>query len=475
MFNKFFLSKKNNYVTFYNTLCVFCFFLIFIGCNKNIEFEEFSDYKLILISGNNQIGLQNTILPDDIIIKIEDASGNSVAGANLNIRIISGEGRINNGTSIITNSEGLATISWILGSDYNNTLEVSPSLNESSSILVDAIAKYKYKIPDIIGDGLNNMDVNNVLSDENKIYNAIDEIRQGKYNEIHSILLSVNNNLVLEEYYSGTNSSGEFINYNRNIAHELQSVNKSFIGAIVGIAIDKGYIANDQVPLHVLFPELDYLANGGKESIYLEHLLGMYSGLEWNESTDLSGLYSTPFSSAHTYVLSKPLVSVPGSKFEYNTGSSITLNRILINTIDIDLANFAKIYYSDLIESNWLPGIGEPLDFRNTPRDMLKLGLLYLNDGKWKDIQVISKAWVDKSTQVHINVSATNSYGYQWWIRDFNIGSNTYNCFYAAGFGGQYIFVIKELNLVAVFTGGNFNSNNPPIEIMEDYILPAFE
>ena len=475
MFSEFFIRVKLKRTILFNKYSLYCLFFLILGCNKNIEFEEFSEYKIILVSGDNQIGIQNTALDDNIIIKVVDNLGAIVSGVNLNIEIISGGGEIISGTSIKSNDEGNASILWKLGLDYNNSLEVYPVANNSSSVLVNATARYKYKLPDKINDGWEPNEIDNVLSSVDKIYDGIDEIRNGNYENIHSVLLSVNNNLVLEEYFSGTNSFGEFINYDRNTLHELQSVNKSFRGAMIGIAIDKGYIDSEKVPIHNFFPELDYLSKDGKESILLEHFLGMTSGLEWNESKDLADFYGNPFDKAHTYVLSKPLESTPGTVFEYNTGASFVLNKIIINSINTGYQEFAQNNYSVLIESNALPGTGNPLDFRNTPRDMLKLGQVYLNDGKWKNTQVISKAWIDKSTQVHINVSATNSYGYQWWIREFNIASNTYNCFYAAGFGGQYIFVIKELNLVAVFTGGNFNSNSPAIEIMEDYILPAFE
>ena len=454
-----------------------CFVLIFlVGCNKDLDFEEeVSDYKITLISGNNQIGFQNTTLLDDIVVKVEDELGGVAPGIVLSLELSSESGQINNNALITTNEEGLANISWKLGSNYNNILKIFSDSNQSSSVSVSAIAKYKYTIPESVNDGWNTSDISVLLPNDNKIYDGIDEIRNKSYKEIHSVLLSVNNNLVFEEYFSGTNSFGELIAYNKNIPHELQSVNKSFRGAMIGIAIDKGFIANDQVPLKDFFPELSYLSQGGKENILLENFLTMSSGLEWNEGTDLAGFYGTPFETAHTYVLSKPLENVPGTTFEYNTGSSFVLNRIMMNSLNTDFDVFAKDYYSDLVESKALPGTGEPLDFRNTPRDMLKLGQVYLNDGKWKDTQVISKSWIDKSTTVAFNVSSNSSYGYQWWIRNFSTGINTYNCFYAAGFGGQYIFVIKELGLVAVFTGGNFNSNmSIPYEIMEDYILPAF-
>ena len=473
------LDNKNN--PEFNMLnhCIkwfsFLALVLLFDCNRNIEFEESFNFTIELVSGDDQIGLQDTTLLEDIVVKVVNDNGEAVSGVALNIEITSGEGKVNN-IPVVTTDNGIAKISWELGSDYNNSMEIYVGSDKSASIVVNAIAKYKYIIPASDDDGWEVINAGDPLLNEQKAYDAIDEIRKGTYRKIHSILLSVNGKLILEEYFPGTNSFGNYIEYDRYTQHELQSVNKSFRSAMIGIAIDKGFIQDENTPISDFFPELDYLTKDGKEAILLNHFLNMSSGLQWDENTDLAGFYGTPFSTAHTYVLSKPIDNTPGTVFEYNTGTSFVLNRIIMNKIDTDYETFARNHYSNLIESSALPGTGEPLDFRNTPRDMLKLGQVYLNEGKWKDTQVISKRWIDESTKVHFTVSPNSSYGYQWWIRDFNTSTQTYNCFYAAGFGGQFVFVIKELGLVAVFTGGNFNSDmSIPYEIMENYILEAFE
>jgi hypothetical protein len=173
--------------------------------------------------------------------------------------------------------------------------------------------------------------------------------------------------------------------------------------------------------------------------------------------------------------LSKPLDDVPGQTFVYNTGASLLLNTIINETVDPAIIPFAKTYYSDLIESVEPIGAGYPLDSEARPREMLKLGQIYANDGKWKNTQIVSKEWVDKSVVPALTASSTYDYGYQWWIRDIETSNHSYNSFCAIGFGGQYIIVVKELDLVAVFTGGNFQTQDKVMEIMKDYILPAFE
>ena len=91
--------------------------------------------------------------------------------------------------------------------------------------------------------------------------------------------------------------------------------------------------------------------------------------------------------------------------------------------------------------------------------------------GQWADEVVISDTWVDKSTSVKVMTTNASEYGYLWWRRKFN----GYQAFYAAGNGGQFIFVVPELDLVAVFTGSNYNLDEAshPHEIMERYVIPS--
>jgi len=108
-----------------------------------------------------------------------------------------------------------------------------------------------------------------------------------------------------------------------------------------------------------------------------------------------------------------------------------------------------------------------------SPRDMAKLGYLYLNRGRWNGVQIVLARWVERSTARHMetrglmNEAEDDGYGYFWWI-------DAYGGYSAHGYGGQYIFVVPRLNLVAVFTGGLADPDFPtPRKWMETYILPA--
>jgi CubicO group peptidase (beta-lactamase class C family) len=104
---------------------------------------------------------------------------------------------------------------------------------------------------------------------------------------------------------------------------------------------------------------------------------------------------------------------------------------------------------------------------------MAKFGLLYLNKGVWNGKQVISKGWVEESLTKHSVVQGVN-YGYLWWLKYLNVGDVRYNGKAAQGNGGQKIYIWEEQNMVTVITGGNFNSQSPSDELIQKYILPAF-
>jgi CubicO group peptidase (beta-lactamase class C family) len=111
------------------------------------------------------------------------------------------------------------------------------------------------------------------------------------------------------------------------------------------------------------------------------------------------------------------------------------------------------------------------------PRDMLKLGILFLQGGRWHGQQVISSAWVRTSTAEHSHVENV-SYGYFWWRPWLNVetltGAQHVDVVAAQGNGGQKIYLVPQYDLVAVFTGGAYNVNGtPPNAIMAKIILPA--
>jgi len=110
------------------------------------------------------------------------------------------------------------------------------------------------------------------------------------------------------------------------------------------------------------------------------------------------------------------------------------------------------------------------------PRDMAKYGQLYLNQGKWQGRQLVPSKWVAESVREHTRIDDTQTYGYLWWRRAFEVKGRTIETFFAAGNGGQTIWVFPSLDMVVVMTStayGTRHGNRQPAQILEDYLLGA--
>ena len=252
------------------------------------------------------------------------------------------------------------------------------------------------------------------------------------------------------------------------------------------MAIDQGLIEGVDEKALAYFPEYAHLSDEGKDAITLEHLLTMTSGLEWNEmglpytnrGNDLIQLFwvSDPIE----YILSKPVVHEPGTSWYYNGGGTNLLGEVIREATGSRMDAFAERYLFeplgisdyewDHINPEMIHASG---NLRLRPRDMAKLGYLFLNDGIWQGKRVVSEEWIEESTKGHVKLGQSGAYGYQWWLKTYSAGSKTVDSFYAAGWGGQKILVFPSLDMVVVFTGGNYVEQDPTDEIVTRHVLPA--
>ncbi len=260
--------------------------------------------------------------------------------------------------------------------------------------------------------------------------------------------------------------------------HVIHSCTKSIVSALVGITIAEGYIDGPNTPILELFADRS-VANRheDKETITLEHLLTMSTGLECRDSYlyRWSGLQKMRQSKDWVqYFLDLPMVEPPGERFEYCNGASFTLSAIIQHTTEMSTLEYArqKLFGPLGIEDVEWPtnpqgihiGWGE-LQMR--PHDMAKIGYLYLNEGQWNGVQVVPADWVAVSTRKHIDGTLQDGYGYQWWIAEPGV-------YMALGYAGQYIIVVPGQELVAVFTSHlEENDFYTPQKLLETYILPA--
>ena len=336
--------------------------------------------------------------------------------------------------------------------------------------------KYVYSIPKEYKDGLQTASLEKSGLDKALLTTMVDKIVSGDYANVHSVLILKDDKLVFEEY---------FYQYTKDSLHELRSASKSFISALTGIAIDKCVIKSINENVVPYFPEYD-IANRSeaKNRITIKNLLTNQSGLDCDISNDKSVGNETTKNYSNDWVkftLDLPMSDVPGGKGMYCSGNPITLGRIIEKASGKPLPVFAKENLFEplgITKFNWnfKPVKENAEDFCQVylkPRDMIKFGQLYLNDGKWGNKQVISKEWVKQSMSKH-SVIQNISYGYLWWLKYLDADGVRYYGVGAQGNGGQRIYLLPEQDLVVVITGGNYNSQSPSDELIAKYILPAF-
>ncbi|MBN2091828.1 serine hydrolase, partial [candidate division KSB1 bacterium] len=248
---------------------------------------------------------------------------------------------------------------------------------------------YPYEIPAMTDDGWTCASLSEVGIDTIKMNACIRRIRNGDYQDLHSLLMVKNSKLVLEEYFGAAGKiHGPFVNQVlRDRVQMIASVTKSVNSILIGIAQVQGQFPNLDAPAFELFPEYSALIKDGREQIQLRHLLTMSAGLQWNE---LSVPYSNPRNDAMVmhqradliqYCLEKPMVQKPGEKFVYHTGLSVILGEILKRSVGIPADQFAAEYLFKplgVTTCHWsktqqnLVDTGGGLALR--PRDMAKLG-----------------------------------------------------------------------------------------------------
>ncbi len=356
---------------------------------------------------------------------------------------------------------------------------------EKSRPTANNVKTYQYTIPEKINDGWETAHLSSENLDANLIGDLIERIKDNTYKNIHSVLLVKNGKLVVEEYFPGRNSDGQYQAYQRDTLHELHSATKSVNSILIGIAIYQHLISGVDEKISAFFPEYsDIFADSEKNAICLKHLLSMTAGLSWDEwtypYTDARNDHVSMNRSKDTvrYVLEKSVVAEPGTKFVYSSGIAITLGEIIYKVSGLRADKFAERYlFAPLGVSNyyWLKypnGVvqtGGGLQLR--PRDMAKIGYLFLNDGRWQGRQIITEGWIREATKKQ---APDRDYGYQWWLGQFRVRDRAVTAYGAQGRGGQFIIVFPELQMVAVFTGWNDNTLwDQPMDMLQRYILPA--
>lgn len=272
--------------------------------------------------------------------------------------------------------------------------------------------------------------------------------------ELHSLLVSHDGRLVLE-HYAPKHGATRLAN--------IKSASKSVISTLVGIAIERKLIPSKDEPIVRWFPELRKDPDKRKAMITIENLLTMQTGLESTSGQSYGRWVSSP-NWVHS-ALDQPMVSAPGTSMEYSTGTSHVLSAILTRATKRTTLQFANEVLGKPLGFTFARWQRDPQgiyiggnEMLMTPRQMIEYGELYLNRGRVGARQVVSAQWVDTSCvpRTRSRWDGDREYGYGWWIQ--NIGGHR-ACF-ASGYGGQYIFVFRHLDLVVVATSSTTGSED---------------
>ena len=317
------------------------------------------------------------------------------------------------------------------------------------------------------------------------------------YPQVRSVLVIRHGYLVYEGYWHGFTASD---------GHDSRSVTKSFVSALVGIALrDRHLESLDQTVEELLADHLPANAEPRLRQATVKQLLAMTSGLASDDSS-LGGDDKIWDRMARSrdwirHTLGRRLESNPGERFAYSSATSHLLSAIVADSTGQSTLAFARAelfgplgiatdHALELTINHWPVTRAEletfekatvawPRDpqgyhlgdgFLKLPaRDLAKLGYLYLNDGRWDGTQVVPADYVRASTQPQSDPDTGDHYGYQWWVND-NYG---YDTFRAQGYGGQLIYVIPKLDLVVVITSDPNQERNDAGNLVWTTIVPA--
>lgn len=259
----------------------------------------------------------------------------------------------------------------------------------------------------------------------------------------------IKNGYIVDQYYKdGYDETSSFL---------LHSTSKSVTSAVVGIAIEQGYIESIDTPLAQYFPELYNREDTRWQRITLRHLLTHTSGIDCADTE-----YETAWRNSDNwiqFVLERPMAYEPGEVFAYSTANTHLLCAVVQQATGQTLYEFGK---ENLFDPVGMESVTCDTDAQGISDggngiymciyDMARFGLLYLNGGEWQGEQIVPAEWVEQSTTLQFERnSGSADYGFQWWVRTF--GDNDYPAYFAQGHAGQYIFVVPELQLIIAFTG----------------------
>ena len=339
---------------------------------------------------------------------------------------------------------------------------------------------YTYKVPVDRHDGLGSGDIAQSDLGTGTAGKIAEGILNETWSDVHGVLLYQHSKLIYEEYFYG---------YDWRHPHQLRSATKSVVATLAGIAVDLRAIPSVKEPV---LPHMKYASyenpDPRKALITLHDMLTMQSGLACNDHDSKSPGNEAVIDEAPDWVkatLDLPLINKPGTTGFYCSGGVAVVGRMTENAMHMYLPDFAqKNLFGPLgiqaSQYTWNYNLTnadkEYSQIHLRPRDMLKIGIMFKDGGKWRGNQVLSAGYAHDAISALSQVD-DSGYGYFWWrpwlYVDMPMGPERVYLGAATGNGGQKIFILPEYDFVAVFTAGSYNAgSSAPNKIMSTVILP---
>lgn len=389
---------------------------------------------------------------------------------------------------ITVDSNNVSLYFSTIGAKLEGLLKHGGKLIEAKLIWPDSVNKVQLKrisvAPRVSSSAYSTNPVNVELEKYITSISALDNEKSAqleKYSNqlpfLNSVLVYEKGNVVTENYFNGLDE-----NYVANI----KSASKSVISMLVGIALDKNLLNSiDDRVLDILPEYVNPAMDSRLNDITIRHLLSMRAGFKYNEMDFyLPGQH--PIWDAQDSVkaiFALPLAHTPGERYAYATPQTHLLTAILTKVTKMDVLSFANkflfhplnikgVTWRKTFDGIYMGGS----DMFMTPREMLQLGVLYLNDGEFNGKQIISKTWIKQSIKGDhplSKISSIDTYGYLW--KKWNV--NGFEAYRAAGFGGQYIINIPSLSMTIVTTSnprnlsGNDNNSDKIMDMVSSEIV----
>jgi CubicO group peptidase (beta-lactamase class C family) len=275
--------------------------------------------------------------------------------------------------------------------------------------------------------------------------------------------------------------------YDGDTLVNIRSVTKSVTSTLVGIALERADLSSIDVTVGEVIPQrIPPDADPAVAALTMRSFLSMSSGLWWDGHDDWPMLLAADDWVANT--LRQPIVASPGTQFVYNTGGSHLVGVMLAEIVGQPLETYAADHLFGplgIVPGPWMRSpqgeVNGGSGLELLPRDMAKLGYLLGRSGRWNDLPLVQPDYALAATTRQSDGEAVTggsigvAYGFQWWITD----DTGYTAFFALGFGGQYVYVVPELDLVVVVAAGfDDEAGERPIltshrPIPEQIVIPA--